>query len=293
MAREQNKVIAVAAVGSTAFTGAQCSKTGFQWLHDSYNLVAGPVRKLVAQGDDSWYFIAADYAFGRDIVKESIKLLEAAGGTSKGAVFHPTNNSDYASFLLQAQSSGAKVVAFGNAGGQLVSSMKQWKEFGMDAGTQKPVAELMFLTDVHAMGAETAQGLNTVTAWYWDLNDESRAFGKRFYERRGAMPTAPHASVYSMVLHYLRSVEAAGTDATDAVVEKMRSTPVNDFFAPGARLREDGKLIHDFYLMQVKTPEEMKGQNDWALYNVVEKISADEAYIKLAESDCPLVKKSN
>lgn len=289
LAKEANKIVAYAAVGTTELSGAQCAKTGLAWLHDNYNLVSGPVRELVAEGLDSWFFIAADYAFGHNMVEVSEEMLAKAGGTSKGSVFHPLGNSDYASFLLQAQSSGAKVVAFGNAGSQLVTSMKQWNEFGMSEGGQTPVAELMFLTDVHGMGLQTAQGLTTVTAWYWDLNDASRAFAARFMEKHGRAPTAPQASVYSSVLHYLKAVAAVGGDDTDSVLAKMIETPVDDFYAPGATIRADGKLVHDFYLVRAKKPDGL--EKPWAYYDVVKTIPASDAYPPLEESACPLVKK--
>lgn len=287
IAREKNKLVIYSAVGTGDITGKQCAPTGLAWLHDNYNLVAGPVRKLAGQGLKSWFFIAADYAFGRNMVAESERVLTAAGGKSVGAVFHPIGNADYASFLLQAQNSGAKVVAFANAGEQLVTAMKQWNEFGMSSGPQKPVALLMFLTDVHSMGLKTAQGLTTVTSWYWDLNDDTRAFAKRFFAARGTMPTAPQAAVYSAVLHYLKAVAAAESDDTDRVLAKMRATPVDDFYAPGATLRADNKLVHDFYLVQVKEPGEL--EKPWAYYKVVEKIPAKDAYRPLSESECPMV----
>lgn len=287
IAREKNKPVMYSAVGTVEITGKQCAPTGLAWLHDNYNLVAGPIRKLVGQGQDKWFFIAADYAFGRNMVAESERMLGSLGGKTMGAVFHPLGNADYGSFLLQAQSSGAKVVAFANAGEQLVSSIKQWNEFGMSAGPQTPVALLMFLTDVHGMGLEMAKGLTTVTAWYWDLNDDTRAFAKRFFALHGAMPTAPQAAVYSAVFHYLKAVAAINSDDTERVLEKMRATPVDDFYAPGAKLRADNKLVHDFYLVQVKEPKELK--TPWAYYNVAEKISAKDAYRPLSESECPLV----
>lgn len=288
IARDKNKLVIYSAVGTTDIGGKQCSPTGLMWLHDNYNLVSGSVRRLVSQGYDSWFFIAADYAFGRNMVDVSQRLLAEGGAKSLGAVFHPLGNADYSSFLLQAQASKAKVVAFANAGEQLVTVMKQWHEFGMNAGPQKPVAELMFLTDVHAMGVETAKGLTTVTAWYWALNEETRAFGQRFYKLHKAMPTAPQAAVYSAVLHYLRAAAAAGADETNAVLDKMRAMPVDDFYAPGARLRADNKLVHDFYLVEVKKPEEIK--TAWDYYNVVEKIPADDAFLPLSQSECPLLK---
>lgn len=287
IARDKNKIVTYAAVGTTEITDKQCSPTGFAWLHDNYNLVSAPIRQLVAQGYDSWFFVAADYAFGRNIVSESQRILAEVGGKSAGAVFHPLGTVDYSSFLLQASASKAKVVAFANAGDQLVAAMKQWTEFGLNSGPQKVVAELMFLTDAHSMGPEIAKGLTTVTAWYWDLNDETRAFAKRFYQLRNRMPTAPQASVYSAVFHYLKSAAAVGTDDTDAVVAKMRETPVDDFFARGATLRPDGKLFHDFYLVQMKEPAEVKGP--WEYYKVVQKIAAKDAYMPLSQSDCPLV----
>jgi branched-chain amino acid transport system substrate-binding protein len=288
--RDKNKIVIYSAVGTTDIGGKQCSRTGLMWLHDNYNLVTGSIRRLVSQGYDTWFFIAADYAFGRNMVEVSQRTLAAGGAKSLGAVFHPLGNSDYGSFLLQAQASKAKVVAFANAGEQLVTSMKQWNEFGLNATPQKAVAELMFLTDVHAMGPETAKGLTTVTAWYWGLNEETRAFGQRFYKLHNAMPTAPQAAVYSAVLQYLKAVAAAGTDETNAVLEKMRSMPVDDFYARGARLRADNKLVHDFYLVEVKKPSDVKVA--WDYYNVLETIPADEAYLPLSQSECPLLKTS-
>jgi branched-chain amino acid transport system substrate-binding protein len=288
IARERNKLVIYSAVGTVDITGKQCSPTGLAWLHDNYNLVAGPIRRLKGQGNDPWFFIAADFAFGRNMVAESEAVLKSAGGKSVGSVFHPLGTADYASFLLQAQSSGAKVVAFANAGEQLVSAMKQWREFGMSTAGQMPVALLMFLTDVHGMGLQTAQGLTTMTAWYWDLNDDTRVFAKRFFAIRDTMPTAPQAAVYSAVLHYLKAVAAVGSDDTDRVLAKMRATPVDDFFAPGATLRADGKLVHDFYLVQAKRPNEL--DKPWAYYKVLETVSAAQAYRPLSESECPTAK---
>ena len=288
IARERNKLALYAAVATTEISGKQCARTGLAWLHDSYNLVAGPIRRLVAQGSDTWFFVAADYAFGRNMITESERVLASVGGKSVGSVFHPLGTTDYSSFLLQAQASGAKVVAFANAGAQLVSTMKQWQEFGMGSTKQTPVAQLMFLTDAHSMGPEIAKGITTLTAWYWDLNDETRAFAKRFHDAHNAMPTAPQAAVYSSILHYLRSVAASGTDGTDAVLAKMHATPVDDFYARGGRLRADGKLVHDFYLVRVRAPAEVK--KPWAYYDVVERVPAAEAYLPLSDSECPLAR---
>lgn len=291
LVRDKNKIAVYSAVATTDLAGKQCTQNGLAWLHDSYNLVSGPIRKLISQGYDTWFFIAADYAFGKNMVSESQRVLAAAGGKSLGAVYHPIGNADYSSFILQAKASGAKVIAFANAGEQLATLMKQWHEFGMDKGSQKPVAELMFITDVHAMGPKIAKGLTTLTAWYWALNDETRAFGQRFFKLRGAMPTAPQAAVYSGVSHYLKAVAEAGTDATDPVLEKMRSTPVDDFYARGAKVRDDGKLVHDFYLVQVKDAAAVK--SSWEYYDILEKIPSGDVYLPLADSECPLVKRGH
>ena len=287
LARDKNKIAVYSAVATTELNGKQCSRNGLAWLHDSYNLVSGPIRTLVSQGYDTWFFIAADYAFGKNMVLESQRVLAATGGKSLGAVYHPIGTADYSSFILQAQASGAKAIAFANAGEQLVTLMKQWNEFGMNTGSQKPVAELMFITDVHAMGPKIAKGLTTLTAWYWALNDETRAFAQRFYKLRGAMPTAPQAAVYSGVGHYLKAVAEVGTDATDPVLEKMRSMPVDDFYARGAKIREDGKLVHDFYLVQVKDPSDVKAP--WEYYTVLERVPSGDIYSALADSECPLI----
>jgi branched-chain amino acid transport system substrate-binding protein len=289
--RDKNKIAIYTSVATTALTGKQCVKTGFAWLHDAYTLVAGPLRTLVAQGQDTWFFVAADYEFGKNMVAESQRLLQRVGGKSLGAVYHPMTNADYSSFLLQAQSSGAKVVAFSNVGDQLVNSMKQWKESGMDAGKQRPVAQLLFLTDVHSMGLDVAAGLTSMVGWYWGLNDETRVFGHRFFERHKRMPTAPQAAVYSGVLHFLKAVAATGSDDTDTVAKWMRENAVDDFYARGAKIREDGKLIHPFYLIEVKKKADVK--EPWDYYNILRQVPPDEAFLPLSESECPLVKASN
>lgn len=284
--REKNKIAMYSAVATTEITGAQCAKTGFAWLHDSYSLVSGPVRSLTADGYDTWYFIAADYAFGKNMVEESQKVIKEVGGKSVGEAFHPIGNNDFSSYLLQAQTSGAKVVAFANAGQQLVTAMKQWREFGMQGGPQLPMAQLLFITDVHGMGIDVAQGLSAPTAWYWEVNEEAKQFAQRFKERHGAVPTAAQASMYSATQHYLKAVIATGTDATDEVAQKMKVTPVDDFYTQG-QLREDGKLVHDFYLVTVKAPEDVK--EPWSYYHVDRVIPSEDAFAPLSESACPLV----
>lgn len=286
--REKNRIAVFSAVATTEVTGKQCVPTGLSWLHDAYNLVAGPIRDLVPKGQTTWFFIGADYAFGRNMVSVSQALLAAVGGKSKGEVFHPTAETDYTSYLLQAQASGADTVGFASTGSQLVTEMKQWTEFGMTGGPQKPVAGLLFLTDTHSMGLKIAAGLRAVTAWYWDLDDETRAFAQRFHKLHGAMPSEAQASMYSAVSHYLKGVAATGTDDTDAVLGWMRANPVDDFYARGATLRADSRLVHDFYLVEVKSPADSKGP--WDVYNVLGTIKPKDAYPTLAESECPLAK---
>ena len=285
--REKNKIALYGIVGTTELTGKQCAKTGFSWVHDAYPLVSGPVRTLTQAGVDSWYFVGADFAFGKNVIQEARTLVTAGGGKTLGEIYHPMAPTDYSSFLLQAQSSGAKAVAFANGGSQLVNSMKQWKEFGMQDGKQRPVAFLLSVADVHAGGIDVMQGLSATTAFYWDRDDQTRAFGRRFFERFKAMPTESQAGVYSATTHYLKAVVAARTDATDAVAARMRATPVNDMFARNAMLREDGKLAHDFLLVTVKSKAESRAP--WDYYKVNAVVPAAEAFPPLSASDCPLV----
>jgi branched-chain amino acid transport system substrate-binding protein len=285
--KERNKIAMYGIVGTTELTGKQCAKTGFSWVHDAYALVSGPAKTLTKGPADTWYFVGADFEFGKNMVQTAKTLIAANGGKSVGESFHPMSASDYSSYLLQAQASGAKMVAFANAGSQLVNSMKQWKEFGMQDGKQRPVATLLSVADVHAAGVDVMQGLSATTAWYWDRNDDTRAFSRRFFEKFKAMPTENQAGMYSATAHYLKAVAATKTDATDAVVTKMRSTPVNDMFAKNAPLRDDGKLAHDFLLVTVKSKAESKAA--WDYYKVNAVVSANDAFTPLATSDCPLV----
>ncbi|MDB5827866.1 MAG: transporter permease [Variovorax sp.] len=288
--KEKNKIGMYGAIGTTELTGKQCVRTGYSWLHDSYALVSGPVRSLLKSGADTWYFVAADFAFGKNAVQVAKEILAANGGRSVGETYHPMATTDYSSFLLQAQSSDAKAVMFANGGAQLVNSMKQWKEFGMQGGKQKPVATILEISDVHAAGLDVIEGLSATTAWYWDLNEQSRAFGRRFFERFKAMPTATQAAMYSAASHYLKAVVATKTDATDAVDAKMRSTPVNDMYQKNGMLRPDGKLSHDFLLVTVKSKADSK--YPWDYYKVNTVIPASDALSALSASDCPLVDKA-
>jgi branched-chain amino acid transport system substrate-binding protein len=288
LAAEHNRIAIAGAVGSTAFTGKSCTPTEASWIYDSYALTTSLARSVVAEGRDSWFFLTVDYAFGHSPEADATSAVRAAGGKVLGSVRHPLNTSDFSSYLLQAQSSGAKVVALANGGGDMINATKQANEFGLTRGGQSIVSLLVFITDIHSIGLKNAQGLKFVTGFYWDRDAETRAWSKRFFSRHGAMPTQAQAAVYSAVRHYLRAVVAAGTDEAKAVMAKMRDMPVDDFFANSGRLREDGRLLHDMYFAQVKTPEE--STEPWDYYKILGSISADQAFRSLADGGCPLVK---
>jgi len=286
LAYEKNRIAIAGAVGSTAFTGKSCTPTEASWIYDSYALTTSLAKAIVAEGRDSWFFITVDYAFGHSLETDATAAVKAAGGKVLGSVRHPLNTADFSSYLLQAQASGAKVVAFANGGGDMVNATKQANEFGLTKN-QNIVSLLVFLSDVHSMGLQAAQGLKFVTAFYWDRNEETRVWSKRFFDRHGGMPTMPQAAVYSAIRHYLGAIAAAGTDEAKAVMAKMRERPVNDFYVKNGRLREDGRLVHDMYFAQVKTPSESKG--DWDYYKILAAIPGDQAFRPLAEGGCPLV----
>jgi branched-chain amino acid transport system substrate-binding protein len=286
LAAEKNRIAIAGAVGSTAFTGKACTPTEASWVYDSYALTTSLAKSIVAEGRDTWFFITVDYAFGHSLEADATSAVVAAGGKVLGSVRHPLNTADFSSYLLQAQASGAKVVAFANGGGDMVNATKQANEFGLTKN-QTMVSLLVFISDVHSMELKAAQGLKFVTAFYWDRNDETRAWSKRFFERHGRMPTMPQASTYSAIRHYLRAIAAAGTDEAKAVMAKMREIPVNDFYAKNGHVREDGRLVHDMYFAQVKKPSE--STKPWDYYNILGVISGDQAFRPLAEGGCPLV----
>lgn len=290
VAKEKNKLFLISGSGTTALTNQNCSATGFQWSWDTYALAAGTANAMVKQGLDSWYFISADYTFGQLLEAQAREVVVANKGKIIGSVRHPFNNPDYSSFLMQAQSSGAKVVALANAGGDTTAAIKQAQEFGLTKGGQKLAALFMNITDVDALGLQSAQGLIITTSFYWDRNEESRKFGRRFMERQKAAPTFLQAGAYSAVMHYLKAVKAAGTDETKAVAEQMRKLKINDPMTENGYIREDGRVMRDFYLVQVKTPAESKGR--WDYYKMLATIPADQAALPLARSECPLVRKS-
>lgn len=287
LAAERNRIAMIAAASSD-FTGKACTGTSVQWVYNSYTNGYGLAKALTEQGADSWYLMTVDYAFGHAFANDIRNAVKEAGGKVLGEARHPLNASDLSSFLLQAQASKAKVIALASAGSDMTTAIKQAGEFGV-VGKQQLAAPAVFLTDIHGMGLKSAQGLRFITAYYWDRDDASRAWAKKFFERRKAMPTMTQAGVYSSVLHYLKAVNAAQTDEAMAVMKKMRELPVKDAFASNGRLREDGQMVHDMYLVEVKKPSESK--YPWDYYKVIATIPGEKIFKPLAASDCPLVKK--
>ena len=286
LAAEKNRIAIAGAVESTAFTGKSCTPTEASWIYDSYALTTSLAKSIVAEGRDTWFFITVDYAFGHSLEADATSAVQAAGGKVLGSVRHPLNTSDFSSYLLQAQASGAKVVAFANSAGDMITAIKQANEFGLTK-SQTMAALLVTIADVHSMQLQAAQGLKFVTAFEWNRNEETRAWSQRFFERQHSMPTMAQASAYSAVHHYLAAIAAAGTDEAKAVMAKMREIPVNDFFAHDGHLREDGRLVHDMYFAQVKSPAESKGA--WDYDKILATIPGDQAFRPLAEGGCPLV----
>jgi branched-chain amino acid transport system substrate-binding protein len=290
LGKEKNKITIVTGAATSRLTNEDCAPgTGIHYLMDTIALSNVVGKAIVKDGGDSWFFLTADYAFGHSLEKDTGETVKASGGKVLGAVRHPLSTGDFSSFLLQAQSSGAKVVGLANAGGDTVNSIKAAAEFGLTK-KQNLAALLMLVTDVHALGLNTAQGLYLTEGWYWDLNAETRAWADKFSKvMNGRKPNSNHASVYSSTMHYLKAVQAAGTDDTAAVMAKMRATPINDMFAKGGVLRADGRMVHDMYLFQVKKPSESKGA--WDYFNLKGTVKGADAFLPLAQSRCAAVKK--
>jgi branched-chain amino acid transport system substrate-binding protein len=288
VAKQKNRVFIASAAGTAALTGKACSPTGIHWTWDTYAAAVSTAKAIVDEGNKNWFFLTADYAFGHAMEADVSRIVKAQGGNVAGSVRHPTNTSDFSSFLLQAQASGADVMALANGGSDTSNSVKQAQEFGLTKKF-KIAALAIFITDVHALGPQAAQGLLLTTAFYWDRTPESRAWSKRFFERHGAMPTMSQAGVYSAVMHYLMAIAAAKTDQAAPVVASMKAAPINDMFTTNGKIREDGRMVHDMYLVQVKAPADVK--QPWDYYKVLRTVKGDEAFRSLSESDCPLVKK--
>ena len=288
LTRDRNKLFLGSSAGSSDLTGPACSPNAIHWTYDTYSLANGTAGPLVSQGADTWYFITADYAFGHALERDTSQAVIRSGGKVLGAVRHPMGMADFSSPLLQAQASRAKVLALADPVGDTATAAKQAGEFGIQAQGQKLVGLLIDVVDLRAIGLDIAQGMLLTTGFYWDRDDETRAFARRFLDRHGRMPTQFQAGVYSSIMHYLKAVQAAGTDEAKAVVAKMREMPINDFFAKNGKLREDGRMVHDMYLFQVKSPQESKSKDD--IYKLLATVPGDEAYRPLKDGKCPYIK---
>ncbi|WP_372095460.1 ABC transporter substrate-binding protein [Tistrella mobilis] len=289
IAKEKGKLHLNAGAGTSDLTSKACSPTGIHYVYDTYALATGTGSALVGQGAKKWFFITADYAFGHALERDTTNAVNAAGGEVVGGVRAPFPTTDFSSFLLQAQGSGADVIGLANAGGDTVNSIKQASEFGITQGGQKLAGLLVFINDINALGLQVAQGLVVTTGYYWDMNDETRAFAKRFQEKAGKMPNMLQAGIYSGVTQYLKAIEATGSDDGKTVADQMKATPINDFFAKNGHIRPDGRMVHDMYLVEVKKPEESKGP--WDYYKVLATIPGDQAFRPMDKGECPLVKK--
>ena len=293
LAREKNVVNLNSGSGSSDLTGSQCTPNTVHWAYDTYMLANGTGKALVKSGGDTWFFITADYAFGQALERDTTAAVTGSGGKVLGDVKHPLNTADFSSFLLQAQNSKAKVIGLANAGGDTTNALKQAAEFGITAGGQKLAGMLLFITDIHSLGLNIAQGLSFTESFYWDMNDGTRAFTKRFMERfKKNPPTMVQAGVYSSLIHYFKALEALGGNPHDGakVVAKMKELPTDDPLFGKGSIRADGRKIHPAYLFEVKNPSESK--YPWDYYKLIATIPADEAFIPLDKSVCPLVKKS-
>jgi branched-chain amino acid transport system substrate-binding protein len=288
LSKQDEKIVIITDAASSDITGKSCSPYTAHWTYDTYANAHAVGGAVVKNGGDTWFFVTADYVFGHSIERDASEVVKAAGGKVLGSAKHPLNTADFSSLLVQAQASKAKIIGLANAGGDIINTIKQAGEFGIVAGGQNLAAIVMFISDVHSLGLKVAQGLIVTEAYYWDMNDDTRAFGRRFFERMKRMPTMNQASTYSATLHYLKAVQATGTRDTKTVMAKMRETPVRDVFTQNGTLREDGRMVHSMYLFQVKKPEESKGP--WDYYKLLAEVPADQAFRPLKDGGCSLVK---
>ncbi|CAN7672350.1 ABC transporter substrate-binding protein [Pararhizobium sp. LjRoot255] len=288
VAKDEDKIAIVNGSGSSRLTNDSCTPNSIHYSYDTYALANGTANELIRQGLKNWFFLTADYAFGHALEADATQIVKANGGEVSGTVRYPIETSDHSAFMLQAQASPAQVVAMAGSGTTFVNAVKSAAEFGLAASGKTVAGLLVWDTDVHSLGLETAQGMILTSAFYWDRDDETRAFAKKFEERVGRPPHMGDAGDYSSTMHYLRAVQAIGTTDTKKVMEKMRETPVNDFFAKNGKIREDGRMVHDMYVYHVKTPDESKGE--WDLLKLVTTIPGDKAFRPLSDSKCPLVK---
>lgn len=289
LSKDKNKIAIYASAATDRLTEDSCNGHGLHWTLDTYSQTRGASRALIQQGIDTWFLLVADYAYGHSMEQSMREAVPANGGRIVGSVRHPLQTLDYSSYLLQAQATGAKIIALASGGDATVNAIKQGREFGLDKSGTRLASLLTFITDVHSLGLDTMQGLQFAVPFYWDMDDQTRAFAKRFQERVGKMPGEAQSGVYSGVLHYLKAVKAAGTKDTKTVLAKMMELPVEDAFSRHGKLLPNGRMIHDMYLAQVKTPAESK--YPWDYYKIVSTIPAAQAFRPLSESVCPLLKK--
>ena len=288
IAKEKNRIALISGAASTRITNEDCNDVTVHWTYDTYAVANGTAKAVVKQGGKSWFFLTADYAFGHSLEKDAGDVVKANGGTVLGSVRHPFPGTDFSSFLLKAQASGAQVIGLANAGTDTTNSIKQAAEFGITP-KQSLAGLLVFITDVHSLGLKSTQGMYLTEGFYWNLNDETRAWSKRFFDKHKRMPTMVQAGQYSSVSHYLKAVKAVGSDDTQKVMAQMKKTPINDFFAKNGQIRDDGRMVHDMYLLQVKKPGE--STVPWDYYHVRATIPAAEAFQPMSASRCPLIKK--
>ncbi|TCO11984.1 branched-chain amino acid transport system substrate-binding protein [Camelimonas lactis] len=288
IANDRKKIVMVTGAGSSDITGKHCSPYTAHWTWDTYANGKTVGQAIVKEGGDTWFFITADYVFGHSLERDTSEFVKAAGGKVLGSARHPLNNQDFSSFLLQAQSSKAKIVGLANGGGDTINSIKQAAEFGLGQSGQKLAGLVMFISDIHSLGLKTAQGLVITEAWYWDKDEKTREFANRFFKRTGRMPTMNQAANWSAVTHYLKAVKAVGSTDADKVMAKMRETPVKDMFTDNGVLRQDGRMVHSMLLLEVKKPEESK--KPWDYYKIIAEVPGDQAFRPLKDGGCPLVK---
>jgi branched-chain amino acid transport system substrate-binding protein len=288
VARDKNKVLLISGAAASDLTGKACSPTSVHWTYDTLALANGTGAAIVRAGGDTWFFITADYAFGHNLERDTSGVVEEYGGQVLGSVLAPLNTADFSPFLLQAQNSRAKIIGLANAGGDTINSIKQAGEFGIVEGGQKLAGLLVFISDIHTLGLQAAHGLQLTSAFYWDQNDQTRAWSKRFTDEMKREPTMVQAGVYGAILHYLGAIKATGSDDGPTVVKQMKATPVNDFMTKNGKIREDGTLVRDMYLFEVKKPSESK--EPWDYYKQIAVIPGEEAFKLPGPNQCPLVK---
>ena len=288
IAKDKNKIALISGAASTRVTNEDCNDVTVHWTYDTYAVANGTAKAVTKAGGKKWFFLTADYAFGHSLEKDAAEVVKANGGEVLGTVRHPFPGTDFSSFLLKAQGSGAQIIGLANAGGDTINSIKQAAEFGITP-KQSLAGLLMFITDVHSLGLKVTQNMYLTEGFYWNLNDDTRAWSKRFFDLHKRMPTMVQAGQYSSVMHYLKAVKAINSDDTQKVMAQMKKTPVNDFFAKNGSIRDDGRMVHDMYLLQVKKPAE--STTPWDYYNVRATIPAAEAFQPLSASRCPLITK--